>query len=350
MERSKLIDTLKGAGIMFVILGHISLTPTALKVWLYSFHMPLFFICSGLVFSLNRYKDYKSFIKAKVNSIVVPYFCLGMVLWLLKNCLNFVKQIYNGNTITDWKLGQTAISLVLGHRLHHYYFSLWFLCVLFFSELVFYFIEKFAQKTTVRRRVIVYILTAILAVMIEWIVLKFIKGWFLSLDLVPAGIAFLSVGRLFRIINDNCKVSFQQKWQLPIALLSSVFTCVLNYRISGLTDLYSCNIGNPLLYFSSAITGSWFIIILLSQLGEMNPVEYLGKNSLIIYAFQNSFCIPAAKLVNSFLKNRFGLLSDRIAQWLVIISITLILSVILVELINHFFPWMLGRKRIISQK
>ena len=84
MERSKLIDTLKGAGIMFVILGHISLTPTALKVWLYSFHMPLFFICSGLVFSLNRYKDYKSFIKAKVNSIVVPYFCLGMVLWLLK--------------------------------------------------------------------------------------------------------------------------------------------------------------------------------------------------------------------------------------------------------------------------
>lgn len=349
MERSKLIDTLKGAGILFVILGHISLTPTVLKVWLYSFHMPLFFICSGLVFSLSRYKDYTSFVQSKIRSIVVPYFCLGMVLWLLKNLLNLAKQIYSGGAITDWKLGQTAISLLLGHRLHHYYFSLWFLCVLFFSELLFFFIEKHAQKAKVQNRAVIYLLIVVSGIAVEWVILRYIKGWFLSLDLVPTGIAFLSVGRLFRLIKDNCKFSFQKLWQLPIALLGSIITCSLNYKVAGLTDLYSCNIGNPVFYLFAAIMGSWFIIILLTQLGTIDPLEYLGKNSLIVYAFQNSFCIPAAKLVNNYLKNRSELFSNKTAQWLVVIILTFVISVVLVEITTRFFPWMLGKNRVVKQ-
>ena len=119
MKRSKLIDTLKGLGILFVILGHIHLTPTALKIWIYSFHMPLFFICSGLTFSVTRYDSYAAFVKSKVSSIVIPYFSLGTTLWILTRFYIIIRQLCQGTSVTvDWNIWNVVVSLFLGHRLH----------------------------------------------------------------------------------------------------------------------------------------------------------------------------------------------------------------------------------------
>ena len=52
MENIKRIDYLdytKGFGILLVILGHIYDASNPIKIWLYSFHMPLFFIISGFL-------------------------------------------------------------------------------------------------------------------------------------------------------------------------------------------------------------------------------------------------------------------------------------------------------------
>ena len=42
-------DILKGGGILLVILGHIQI-PYMLKTVIYSFHMPLFFLCQAVSF------------------------------------------------------------------------------------------------------------------------------------------------------------------------------------------------------------------------------------------------------------------------------------------------------------
>lgn len=49
-ERLDHIDACKGIGILLVILGHTNV-PSIVHTIIYSFHMPLFFIISGYLFS-----------------------------------------------------------------------------------------------------------------------------------------------------------------------------------------------------------------------------------------------------------------------------------------------------------
>ena len=57
--RNRVLDIAKGIAIRLVMLGHISLTPEYMKAWLYTFHIPLFFMCSGILFSPEKYGDIK---------------------------------------------------------------------------------------------------------------------------------------------------------------------------------------------------------------------------------------------------------------------------------------------------
>jgi fucose 4-O-acetylase-like acetyltransferase len=341
MKRSKLIDMAKGAGILFVILGHISLTPSALKIWIYSFHMPLFFICSGLTFSISKYKNYGAFVKSKIRSIVIPYFFLGITLWALSLLYTIARQLCQGNSIAvNLNIGHVVLSLLLGHRLHKFYFSLWFLCVLFLSELFFYFLVKYEKQKPLYYAIIVCVSLAV-----QWFVFRFVQGWFLSLDLVPTGIAYLAMGKMFRLIEESKPMTFRQSWQIPIALVLSLLTCAWNYTVAGRTDLYYCRIGNPVLYGLSAMIGSWFVILVLTHFGDLRITEYFGRNSLVTYAYQNSFCIPFATLITDVASDHVRLVTgDTTLQWLMIISLTLLLSTVLIEIINRCFPWMLGRK------
>lgn len=51
MKRLKWIDVLKGIGMYLVILGH---THFASRGVIYAFHMPLFFLISGMFFSYKK--------------------------------------------------------------------------------------------------------------------------------------------------------------------------------------------------------------------------------------------------------------------------------------------------------
>ena len=333
----------KGVGILLVIVGHITLTPSVLKVWIYSFHMPLFFACSGLTFSISKYTNYGAFVKAKIRSIAIPYVFLGISLWALSILYSIASQLCHGNSVeVHLDIWRFVLSLLLGHRLHTYYFSLWFLCALFFSELVFYFVVKYERQGS-----LYYAAVACVSLGVQYLVFQYVHGWFLSLDLVPAGIAFLAMGRMFRKLEESRPMAYRKPWQIPIALVLSVLTAAWNYRAAGITDLYSCSIGNPVLYGLSAMTGSWFVFLALTHLGDLRITEYFGRNSLVTYAYQNAICIPFAVYITGVISDHVQLASgDTIFQWLMILSLTLLLSAILIEMINRYFPWMLGRKRI----
>jgi fucose 4-O-acetylase-like acetyltransferase len=55
-KRIEWVDTAKGIGILLVILGHTILLPF-ISVPIYAFHMPLFFLLSGLFIKANKYEN-----------------------------------------------------------------------------------------------------------------------------------------------------------------------------------------------------------------------------------------------------------------------------------------------------
>lgn len=87
-ERISWIDILKGIAIVGVFVGHTTGAQFGnvsgfLNVWVYSFHMPLFFFLSGYVFSLRKYENYKYFFMRKVKSLIVPMVFLALLLLYL---------------------------------------------------------------------------------------------------------------------------------------------------------------------------------------------------------------------------------------------------------------------------
>ncbi len=50
-SRIEWVDIAKGIGIILVIIGHVNTFNSSVKEWIYSFHMPLFFILAGVTIS-----------------------------------------------------------------------------------------------------------------------------------------------------------------------------------------------------------------------------------------------------------------------------------------------------------
>lgn len=92
----------KGLAIILMVIGH-SGCPTELRKYIYSFHMPFFFICSGLFFTpLLTTIELKSFVIKKIKRLYWPYIKWCIPFMLLHNFffyINFYNDKYGFNGI-----------------------------------------------------------------------------------------------------------------------------------------------------------------------------------------------------------------------------------------------------------
>lgn len=93
-KRLNYIDAAKGIGILLVVLGHHIQGKPELIHWIYSFHMPLFFILTGYLEHRNQADhrqsaDLRSYIRKKAAALLWPYYTFSAVnfLWITAFCL-----------------------------------------------------------------------------------------------------------------------------------------------------------------------------------------------------------------------------------------------------------------------
>lgn len=95
-ERSEIISALQTFGIFLVVLGHSNPgdpVPNVfewLQKYIYSFHMPLFMVISGYLFSYTGgiRNDYFHFIKIKTVRLLIPYFVISSLAFIPKVALS----------------------------------------------------------------------------------------------------------------------------------------------------------------------------------------------------------------------------------------------------------------------
>ena len=81
-NRIDYIDSAKGIGILFVLIGHACSLKYGLGQYFYSFHMPLFFIISGMLLCFkDNWKDMDgiSIFKKKIKSLFYPYIVFSIL-------------------------------------------------------------------------------------------------------------------------------------------------------------------------------------------------------------------------------------------------------------------------------
>lgn len=106
-QRIEYIDIAKGIGILLVYIGHCEIGEgniSGLISWIYSFHMPLFFVISGLLFS-TKHVPATTFYRNKFASLIVPYIIFSIINYVLLKLspvgatLGFITQGWGRNPL-----------------------------------------------------------------------------------------------------------------------------------------------------------------------------------------------------------------------------------------------------------
>ena len=85
-ERIEYIDIAKGFGILLVIAGHLFAYRGPISRWIFSFHMPLFFILSGICYKMNSSTILVEYKKKKCKQLLVPFcylYAIGLAVSLI---------------------------------------------------------------------------------------------------------------------------------------------------------------------------------------------------------------------------------------------------------------------------
>ena len=134
-ERVDWVDTLKFIGILLVILGHINFP---LNGFIYTWHMPLFFMVSG--FFIKFETSFKDFIVKNFKRLMIPYFIfsiIGLFMEMLKRYLLHREALDYVHEIKG-----IFIDMDFAGLCNTYAFVLWFLPTLFFSRIFLYLIKN----------------------------------------------------------------------------------------------------------------------------------------------------------------------------------------------------------------
>lgn len=258
-NRLDYIDSLKGFGIMLVILGHIYSLNNGIRTWIYSFHMPLFFIISGILFKRIKfkYKNFKYMVRSKFKSLIIPY--------IIFNIINISLIILFLDYTKNELIWQILYIIALGG-----YGALWFLPALFIAELLFCYIDNNVKNNYIK------IITLTILSILPYILIKF-KYNFIGLVLYRAliGLGFFCIGYIISeyIVKKEYRIS-----SAIVIILINLISCILNGRV----ELFDLTFGNIYLYIISSISGSIGLILLFKRFKNNSILNYAGKYSLII--------------------------------------------------------------------
>ena len=267
MNRIDWIDMAKGYGILGVVIGHI--TTPGITVWLYTFHIPLFFFLSGYLFNANY--SFDTFLKRRVKSLLIPYFCLSVPVL-------FHELIFSKGLSFGWNdVCSEGLKVVFQER----YSPLWFISSLLGTNVLFYFINKYLKNNWAKWLVVFLLITFVL---VYWD--KDGRAFYWNLDISLFVIPFMLIGS--QLHEQRIMMKFSSRRIILVVFFfffCNIVLGALNYHITGRkTDLYYNDVDIVPVSYLAAFCGIMFII-LISRLWTIKWIQYLGRNSLLIFAW-----------------------------------------------------------------
>lgn len=262
-------DVAKGIGVLLVVIGHDPGLPFPLLVWIFSFHIPMYFFISGLFVKKENTEPFSTCILKSIRGLLVPY-CVFSFIFILLDAL--FRDAFSSPKL-EFKLFLTG---------QGGYAILWFFFVLFFERVL---LE--AMKRLVKNRV------ALSLIFLGFVCLGFILHrvfWFNSFKIATILYAsgFYYLGFLLKDAKWFSSLTSREKWWLfPVFLALNILGTFALVRLFGTTlDLNSATSFDIALNYGTAFAGICFTLI-LSRLLTGNPVgtmfQYVGKNSLYFY-------------------------------------------------------------------
>jgi fucose 4-O-acetylase-like acetyltransferase len=262
-QRIEYIDTVRGIGILLMVMGHIGFGGLFDK-YIHAFHMPMFFVISGFLYRESD-RSTGSIIARRAKALLIPYLVYGAlnyIVWLALNrgggvpLLTPLRSLFFTNTDNYMPIAG----------------ALWFLTCLFITESAFLALRRALRSTGVLAAVIGSI--GILGLFI-----KEVLGFRLpyGLDTAMTALALYFAGYLLNTQKNAATArALNLRWPwllLAFALLSGVIL------VNGYVNTRLCQYGNGVLFYVAAIgmTIALFNAARLAERWEVPPVRFLKR-------------------------------------------------------------------------
>lgn len=295
VARIDTIDAAKGFGMLFVIFAHLNYTPAPLTV-IYSFHMPLYFILSGMMFNRDKYNSFRSFLKRRFQTLIIPY----LIFQFVSLAFFFLTElIFSGFSLEIFKQGIVYITQVFVSQGSANMFNrpMWFVLCLFAVELMYYFISSFNKAAVVT---ICTVLTAA-GWLLESDLIKFnneLLPW--SLDSALFATGFYAMGNLLAGSVKNTIVRIKSNRYRNLICLGIAAICLAVLiplaLYNGKVSLGSKILNNGLLFYLTGITGTVFVLSLSIILDRIKVLNYFGRVSFSVMGIHYLFRMVVSKI------------------------------------------------------
>lgn len=222
MQRKNWIDWAKSIGILLVVMGHSQYSNQLVTNMIFMIHMPLFFVISGYLFKITKYK---SLIELSIDSwktLIVPYLLFNFISALFKLIPFVLTSITIG--VVDWNapILQKIYEFPKGIALTMFVGPSWFLLALVWCRYLTYLIHT--QKLHIKI-LVVCIWSILLAIRIY----TEVQYWF-AIDCGIVGLIWFEIGYLIK--KNPIKLPINKPlWCIIIPISATI--CYIGYKYNG---------------------------------------------------------------------------------------------------------------------
>ena len=265
MERNRLqwLDIAKGITILLMILGHTSI-PRIPSNFIFSFHMPLFFLASG--WCTNWGKDSLiRFINKKIKNLIIPFVVYSIIVILLYKLVgnddfSFYRVLSEG-----WRM-----------------YALWFVPVLFVSLIIAKIIMSHIHLSWLRYFICGFLI--IIGVLFSYFHISL--PW--TLSTVPYATCLVLMGSSLKRYQEYIN---EPKWW--ILVLGFVLALMISYKWR--LDMASNQIIPVIILTIGAISGTAMVFTVSSFLTKIPLIASvftaIGKETFVVLAFSQILCL-----------------------------------------------------------
>lgn len=257
LQKIEWVYTLKVLGILAVILGHIA---SPLSVFIFSWHMPLFFIIAGFFIKFDLAP--RDFVIKDFKRLMIPYFLFSVISLVTET----LKRIVLHREQLDYleELQGIFFWMDMTSLINTYAFVLWFLPALFFARVILVFIDRYIHNVFIQ-----LLIVSILFMGSFYINVPF------GFDNAMNALFFVFVGSIFFRFYQDSKILYIA----PLVLVGLYFTFGI-----PILDMASKNYENVFinLIWSLSIIGS--LILVLKYLNYQSKILTVwGGNTMLLF-------------------------------------------------------------------
>lgn len=318
------IDQTRGLSILLVVYAH---NFPIFEEYIYTFHVPLFFLISGFFHSIIQNSN--SILK-RFKSVMIPYFLWSILLFLF---WVFLGRFYGESANFDLSVVNNFIGVFYsqgGREYMDWGIPMWFLPAIFLTFILFSLIQKI--KILYLRLIALVVLIVVGFVLPYLFQIHFI--W--SFDVALVALIFYSLGFYFKSYLIN--LSEKQSWFFILIFGIIHFSL---FRLNSKVDMYRSIYGNEFLFIINGVSGTIFYLMLIKSIPIFKFLSYIGKSTIPILALH----LRALTVIKFILLIVFGVAIFNFSeiQKFLITFIQIIMLIPTIYLINKYLPILNGK-------